>query len=163
MSALAVSQLLESSQEKGVELVLETSSFENQVIDSSVEVGNVKEILHWNQHIFKPSSTVHDTFFSHCRITFYYIEHLFVSSFLYDSNTILFRSRFDRTAFWFISNSAIYDYKYHTFLLHSTYGPFFYNYFKFIQALLQAMERMGLESLPQRPRKTLALVRIILI
>ena len=48
MSALAVSQLLESSQEKGVELVLETSSFENQVIDSSVEVGNVKEILHWN-------------------------------------------------------------------------------------------------------------------
>ena len=63
MSALAVSQLLESSQEKGVELVLETSSFENQVIDSSVEVGNVKEILHWNQHIFKPSSTVHDTFF----------------------------------------------------------------------------------------------------
>ena len=125
MSALAVSQLLESSQEKGVELVLETSSFENQVIDSSVEVGNVKEILHWNQHIFKPSSTVHDTFFSHCRITFYYIEHLFVSSFLYDSNTILFRSRFDRTAFWFISNSAIYDYKYHTFLLHSTYGPIF--------------------------------------
>ena len=76
MSALAVSQLLESSQEKGVELVLETSSFENQVIDSSVEVGNVKEILHWNQHIFKPSSTVHNTFFSRCHIIFYCIEHL---------------------------------------------------------------------------------------
>ena len=35
MGALAVSQLLENSQEKGVELVLETSSFENQVIDSA--------------------------------------------------------------------------------------------------------------------------------
>ena len=55
MSALAVSQLLENSQEKGVELVLETSSFENQVIDSYIEVDNVQQTLHGSQPIFKPS------------------------------------------------------------------------------------------------------------
>ena len=72
MGALAVSQLLENSQEKGVELVLETSSFENQVIDSYIEVDNVQQTLHGSQPIFKPSSIYHDTFNAYSCMIFYF-------------------------------------------------------------------------------------------